>query len=53
MSLEEQPLEKDEIYSFEDLNILIYEKDKVYFDHTKLDYVKDPLGKNKLQLIKL
>ena len=53
LSLEEQPLKGDEIYEFGDIKILIHERDYVYFDHTKLDYVTDVLGKGKLQLIKI
>ncbi|EAR66103.1 hypothetical protein B14911_12312 [Bacillus sp. NRRL B-14911] len=33
--------------------MLIHEKDFVYFDHTKLDYIKDVFGNAKFQLIKL
>ncbi|MDQ6598280.1 hypothetical protein [Bacillus salipaludis] len=41
------------MFTFDDLKILIHEKDYVYFDHTKLDYVKDVLGKNRFQLLKI
>lgn len=38
---------------FEDLIIIIHEKDFVYFDHTKLDYVEDVMGNKKFQLLKV
>ncbi|MCM3584433.1 hypothetical protein M3182_01590 [Mesobacillus maritimus] len=53
MSLEEQPLTADRTFSFDELEILIHEEEYVYFDHTKLDYVQDPLGSSRFQLLKV
>ncbi|EIJ82659.1 hypothetical protein [Bacillus methanolicus] len=43
----------DQIYEFDDIKILIHSKDFVYFDHTKLDYVKDVFGNGRFQLIRV
>lgn len=53
LSLEERKIQGDQLFTFDDLKILIHEKDYVYFDHTKLDYVKDVLGKGRFQLLKI
>jgi Fe-S cluster assembly iron-binding protein IscA len=53
LSLEEQKINGDFSFSFDELNIIIHERDFVYFDHTKLDYVEDVLGKRRFQLIKI
>ncbi|CEG27395.1 hypothetical protein [Bacillus sp. B-jedd] len=53
LSLEEQKLPKDKEYDFEDLKILIHENDMVYFNDTKLDYVKDVFGSGRFQLLKI
>ena len=53
LSLEEQKINGDLSFSFDELNIIIHERDFVYFDHTKLDYVEDVLGKKRFQLIKI
>lgn len=53
LSLEEQMLQNDQLFEFEELQILIHEKDNVYFDNTKLDYTKDVFGNAKFQLLKI
>lgn len=53
LSLEEQPITDDRTYTFDELKVLIHEKDFVYFDHTKLDYVTDLLGSNQYKLIRV
>lgn len=51
LSLEEQKITGDLTFKFDDLIVIIHERDFVYFDHTKLDYVKDVLGNSKFQLL--
>ncbi|WML48195.1 hypothetical protein RCG23_23515 [Neobacillus sp. PS3-34] len=46
-------LQNDQLFEFEELQILIHEKDNVYFDNTKLDYTKDVFGNGKFQLLKI
>jgi Fe-S cluster assembly iron-binding protein IscA len=53
LSLEERKITGDLLFEFEGLNILIHEQDFVYFDHTKLDYVEDVLGKSSFTLLKI
>lgn len=53
LSLEEQILNNDQLYEFDGLKILIHQKDFVYFDHTKLDYIVDVFGKAQYQLLKI
>ena len=53
LSLEEQPISGDQVHAFDHVDILIHENDFNYFDHTKLDYIKDVLGKGKFQLLKI
>jgi len=51
LSLEERTISGDHEFAFDDLKVIINEKDFVYFDHTKLDYVKDVLGNGRFQLL--
>ncbi|WP_180953637.1 hypothetical protein [Bacillus sp. T33-2] len=44
---------EDRTFEIEDISILINEKDKVYFENTKLDYVKDVFGSGRFQLLKV
>jgi Fe-S cluster assembly iron-binding protein IscA len=53
LSLEEQPLQADQLYTFDQLDILIHPNDYVYFHQTKLDYVKDVFGKGQYKLLKM
>ncbi|MGJ7921161.1 hypothetical protein [Neobacillus sp. LXY-4] len=53
MSLEEQPITNDEIHTFENIQFLIQPRDVVYFNQTKLDYVKDVLGNGRFQLLRV
>lgn len=53
LSLEEQPLSNDEQIEVEGINLLIHPKDRVYFENTKLDYVKDVFGSGRFQLLKV
>ncbi|MEH7109633.1 MULTISPECIES: hypothetical protein [Bacillaceae] len=53
LSLEERKIQGDLTFEFDDVCVIIHERDFVYFDHTKLDYVQDVMGKWKFQLIKL
>jgi len=52
VALEEQPLTNDTVFTFNDVPILIHEEDYVYFNQTKLDYIKDVFGRGKFTLIK-
>ena len=52
VALEERPLTKDKVFTFDDVAILIHEQDYVYFKQTKLDYIKDVFGMGKFILIK-
>jgi len=52
VALEEKPLTNDKVFSFDDVSILIHEQDFVYFNQTKLDYIKDVFGMGKFTLIK-
>lgn len=51
LSLEERKIQGDLTFEFDDLIVIIHEKDFVYFNHTKLDYVIDVLGNKKFQLL--
>lgn len=53
LSLEERPITNDEIYPIEDIQFIIQPRDMVYFNQTKLDYVRDVLGKGSFKLIKI
>ena len=53
LSLEEQSIQGDQVHSFGQLDLLIHENDFVYFNHTKLDYTVDVLGKGRFQLIRI
>ncbi|WP_181884621.1 hypothetical protein [Neobacillus piezotolerans] len=53
LSLEEQKLTHDHEFDYKDLNILIHENDLVYFNNTKLDFVKDVFGSGRFQLLKV
>ena len=53
LSLEERKIEGDRTYQFDDLTVIIHEKDMVYFNHTKLDYVADVLGNKRFQLLRM
>jgi len=53
LSLEEQPIQGDQVHSFGQLDLLIHENDFVYFNHTKLDYAIDVLGKGGFHLIRI
>ena len=53
LSLEERKIQGDLSFEFDNLIVIIHEKDFVYFDHTKLDYVKDVLGNSRFQLLKV
>lgn len=53
LSLEERPLTDDKEFEIEGIKILIHEKDLVYFDHAKLDYVSDLLGNKHFKLLKI
>lgn len=52
LSLEERPLSEDQQVEFEDIQFLIHNRDLVYFEQTKLDYVTDPFGNGRFKLIK-
>ena len=53
LSLEEQPIQGDQVHSFGQLDLLIHENDFVYFNHTKLDYTVDVLRKGRFHLIRI
>ncbi|WP_180954871.1 hypothetical protein [Bacillus sp. V3-13] len=53
LSLEERPLEADEVIEFEEIKVVIHERDAVYFNNVKLDFVEDVFGKGRFQLLKI
>lgn len=53
LALEEQPLSSDQIFVIDDLEILIHPNDFVYFEDTKLDYIKNVLGNGQYKLLKI
>jgi len=53
VALEERPLSNDKIFTFEDVSILIHDQDSVYFQETKLDFIKDVFGRGKFTLLKI
>lgn len=53
LSLEERKIQGDLSFSFDELNIIIHEKDFIYFDYTMLDYVTDVLRKKRFELLKI
>lgn len=52
LSLEEQPITDDEIIEYKNIQYIIQKRDLVYFEQTKLDYVKDVYGNGKFKLFK-
>ncbi|MFO1444974.1 hypothetical protein KDN24_17565 [Bacillus sp. Bva_UNVM-123] len=53
LSLEEQPLNGDRTFEIEGIPLLVSDREYVYFDHTKLDYVKNIFGIGNFQLLKI
>ncbi len=53
LSLEERPLGEDKEFTVEGIHLLIHQKDLVYFEHTKLDFVSDVFGTGRFQLLKV
>ncbi|WP_257985657.1 MULTISPECIES: hypothetical protein [Bacillus] len=39
--------------TFEELKVVIHERDAVYFNNIKLDFVEDVLGTGRFQLLKI
>ena len=53
LSLEERKIEGDRSFEWNDLTVIIHEKDMVYFNDTKLDYVQDVLGNKQFKLLRI
>ena len=53
LTLEESALESDEIVEESGIQFLINERDKVYFDHVKVDYTKNLFGGGQFIIIRL
>lgn len=52
LSLEEKPLQKDEIIEWKELFILIHEQDRPHFEQMTLDITTEPSGYKTIHLIK-
>ena len=53
VALEERPLTNDQVFNFDEVSVLIHERDLVYFNQSKLDYTKDVFGIGKFNLLKV
>ena len=53
LSLEEKPLQEDQLITIDELNIVIHHQDRVYFENSKLDFQTDVLGKGRFQVLKM
>lgn len=53
VALEESPLSKDIVIEEDGIKFLINESDKVYFQDTKLDYLKNILGYGNFELLNI
>lgn len=53
LSLEERKISGDLIFEFDSVKIIIHEREYVYFENTKLDYVRDALGNGAFKLLKI
>jgi Fe-S cluster assembly iron-binding protein IscA len=53
LTLEESALKSDEIIEQDGISFLVNDGDKVYFDHTKLDYVKSLLGGGQFKILQI
>lgn len=53
LSLEEQPLDGDKVFEIEGIPLIVNERDYVYFDNTKLDYVKNIFGVGNFTVLKI
>jgi Fe-S cluster assembly iron-binding protein IscA len=52
LALEESVSEHDEIVEQDGIQFLISEKDKVYFNDVKIDYIKNVLGNGQFVVIR-
>ncbi|MEH7342811.1 hypothetical protein V7122_02815 [Bacillus sp. JJ1532] len=46
-------MSEDKEFTVEGIHLLIHQKDLVYFEHTKLDFVKNVFGTGRFQLLKV
>lgn len=53
LALEESALDNDEITEQDGIQLLVNERDKVYFEHTKLDYVKTLFGGGQFKVLRV
>nr|WP_295973634.1 hypothetical protein [uncultured Bacillus sp.] len=53
LSIEEQPIKGDQVYAFDEINILIHKDEFKYFANKQLDYSRDALGEARFQLIRI
>jgi Fe-S cluster assembly iron-binding protein IscA len=53
LALEESALKNDEITEIEDIQFLVNERDKVYFDNIKVDYTESPFGGGQFTLLRV
>jgi Fe-S cluster assembly iron-binding protein IscA len=53
LTLEESALETDEITEQDRIKFLVNERDKVYFEHVKIDYVKSLFGGGQFKVLRV
>ena len=53
LTLEESALDSDEITEQDGIQFLVNERDKVYFENTKLDYVKALFGGGQFKVLRV
>jgi Fe-S cluster assembly iron-binding protein IscA len=53
LALEESALENDEITEESGIQFLVNERDRVYFENTKIDYVKTLFGGGQFKVIRV
>jgi Fe-S cluster assembly iron-binding protein IscA len=53
LALEESALESDEITEESGIQFLVNKRDKVYFENTKIDYVKTIFGGGQFKVIRV
>jgi Fe-S cluster assembly iron-binding protein IscA len=53
LTLEESALDDDAVTEIEGIQFLVHEKDKVYFDEAKIDYVKTLFGGGEFKVLRV
>ena len=53
LALEESALESDEITEQDGIQFLVNERDKVYFDNAKIDYIKTLFGGRQFKVLRV